>query len=322
MFKEQLLIRIMTVMRIVSFLPSATELIYELGDQELLYGVTHECKYPKDAQTKPKVISSVINSEKLSSGEINTMSSQLLNEGKDIFILNETNLKKANPDLIITQETCEVCAANNNQVNKAIHILDKKPIIYSMDPHNLEEILTSVTEIGEILGKNKRSKEIRTELEEKISRIKKVSNSRKTKVLAIEWIDPFFTAGHWVPEMIEFAGGINMISKIGEHSRKMTFYEISNSDPEIIILMPCGFNTERTVKEYNKILKNNPEWIKLRAVKNKKIFAVDANSFFSKPSIRTITGLEILAKIIQPENFVNLSVPSNSFYNVIEPILA
>jgi len=312
----------MAVMRIVSFLPSATELIYELGDQELLYGVTHECKYPKDAQTKPKVISSVINSEKLSSGEINTQSSQLLNEGKDIFILNETNLKKANPDLIITQETCEVCAANNNQVNKAIQILDKKPIIYSMDPHNLEEILTSVTEIGEILGKNKRSKEIRTELEEKISRIKKVSNSRKTKVLAIEWIDPFFTAGHWVPEMIEFAGGINMISKIGEHSRKMTFYEISNSDPEIIILMSCGFNTERTVKEYNKILKNNPEWIKLRAVKNKKIFAVDANSFFSKPSIRTITGLEILAKIIQPENFVNLSVPSNSFYNVIEPILA
>ena len=312
----------MAVMRIVSFLPSATELIYELGDQELLYGVTHECKYPKDAQTKPKVISSVINSEKLSSGEINTMSSQLLNEGKDIFILNETNLKKANPDLIITQETCEVCAANNNQVNKAIHILDKKPIIYSMDPHNLEEILTSVTEIGEILGKNKRSKEIRIELEEKISHIKKVSNLRKTKVLAIEWIDPFFTAGHWVPEMIEFAGGINMISKIGEHSRKMTFYEISKSDPEIIILMPCGFNTERTVEEYNKILKNNPDWSKLRAVKNKKIFAVDANSFFSKPSIRTITGLEILAKIIQPKNFVNLSVPSNSFYNVIEPILA
>ena len=322
MFKDQLLIRIMTIKRIVSFLPSATELIYELGDQELLYGVTHECKYPKDAQTKPQVISSVINSEKLSSDEINTQSSQLLKEGKDIFILNETNLKKANPDLIITQETCEVCAANTNQVNKAIHILDKKPIIYSMDPHNFEEILTSVTVIGEILGKNKRSKEIRTELEEKISHIKKVSNSRKTKVLAIEWIEPFFTAGHWVPEMIEFAGGINMISKIGEHSRKMTFYEISKSDPEIIILMPCGFNTERTVKEYNKILKNNSDWIKLRAVKNKKIFAVDANSFFSKPSIRTITGLEILAKIIQPENFVNLNVPSNSFYNVIEPILA
>jgi len=322
MFKEQLLIRVMTITRIVSFLPSATELIYELGDQDLLYGVTHECKYPKDAQTKPQVISSVINSEKLSSSEINARSCQLLNEGKDIFILNETNLKKANPDLIITQETCEVCAAYTNQVNKAIHILDKKPTVYSMDPHSLDEILTSVTEIGEILGKNKRSKEIRIELGERISHIKNVSNSRKTKVLAIEWIDPFFTAGHWVPEMIESAGGINMISKKGDHSKKMTFYEISKSDPEIIILMPCGFNTERTVGEYNKILKNDPDWIKLRAVKNKKIFAVDANSFFSKPSIRTITGLEILAKIIQPENFVNLSVPSNSFFNVIEPILA
>jgi len=322
MFKEQLLIRIMTITRIVSFLPSATELIYELGDQDLLYGVTHECKFPKDAQTKPQVISSVINSEKLSSGEINTQSCQLLNEGKDIFILNEAILKKANPDLIITQETCEVCAAYTNQVNRAIHILDKKPTVYSMDPHSLEEILTSVTEIGEILGKNKRSKEIRIKLGERISHIKNVSNSRKTKVLAIEWIDPFFTAGHWVPEMIESAGGINMISKKGEHSRKMTFQEISKSDPEIIILMPCGFNTERTVGEYNKILKNNPDWSKLKAVKNKKIFAVDANSYFSKPSIRTITGLEILVKIIQPENFVNLSVPRNSFFNVIEPILA
>ena len=312
----------MTIKRIVSFLPSATELIYELGEQKLLYGVTHECKHPKDAQTKPQVISSVINSEKLSSGEINTLSCQLLNEGKDIFILNETNLKKANPDLIITQETCEVCAANTNQVNKAIQILNKKPTVYSMDPHNLEEILTSVSEIGKILGKTKRANEIRTELGERISHIKKLSNSRKTKVLAIEWIDPFFTAGHWVPEMIESAGGINMISKRGEHSRKMTFYEISKSDPEIIILMPCGFNAERAVEEYNKILKNNPDWIHLRAVENKKIFAVDANSFFSKPSIRTITGLEILAKIIQPKNFVNLSVPSNSFYNVIEPILA
>jgi len=240
----------MTITRIVSFLPSATELIYELGDQDLLYGVTHECKFPKDAQTKPQVISSVINSEKLSSGEINTQSCQLLNEGKDIFILNEAILKKANPDLIITQETCEVCAAYTNQVNKAIQILAKKPTVYSMDPHSLEEILTSVTEIGEILGKNKRSKEIRIKLGEKISYIKKLSNSRKTKVLAIEWIDPFFTAGHWVPEMIESAGGINMISKKGEHSRKMTFQEISKSDPEIIILMPCGFNTERTVGSF------------------------------------------------------------------------
>jgi iron complex transport system substrate-binding protein len=312
----------MTVKRIVSFLPSATELIYEFGNQELLYGVTHECKYPKEAQTKLRVINSVINSEKLSSNEINNQTCQLLNERKNIFILDEVNLKKANPDLIITQETCKVCAAYTNQVNKAIQILPKKPTVYSMDPHNLEEILTSVIEIGNILERKKRAKEIRIELEKRISYVKKISKGVKIKVLAIEWIDPFFTAGHWIPEMIEFAGGINMISKKGEHSRKMSFDEILKSDPEIIILMPCGFNAKRTIKEYNKILKNNLDWNSLRAVKNKRVFAVDANSFFSKPSIRTITGLEILAKIIQPEYFVNLSVPKGSFYDIMTPTVA
>jgi len=309
----------MTVKRIVSFLPSATELIYELGSKELLFGVTHECKYPKEAQTIPQVIESVIDSEELSSDEINTQTCQLLNQGKEIFVLDEKILKEAKPDLIITQKTCEVCAAFTSQVDKAIQILSKKPTIYSMDPHNLEEILTSVIEIGNILGKTKRSKEIRLELEMRINHVKKFLKHEKPRVLAIEWIEPFFTAGHWIPEMIEFAGGVNMISKKGEHSRKMNFEEIIESDPEIIILMPCGFDTMRTIKEYNEFLKNNSNWKDLRAVKNKKIFAVDANSFFSKPSIRTITGLEILAKIIQPERFENLSVPSDSFSNVIEP---
>lgn len=309
----------MTVKRIVSFLPSATELIYELGSEELLYGVTHECKYPKEAQTIPQVIDSVIDSEKLSSNEINTQTCQLLNEGKEIFVLDEKILKEANPDLIITQKTCEVCAAFTSQVDKATQILPKKPTIYSMDPHNLEEILTSVNEIGDILGKTKKSKEVRLELEKRINHVKDFLKHEKPRVLAIEWIEPFFTAGHWIPEMIEFAGGVNMISKKCEHSRKMNFKEIVESDPEIIILMPCGFDTVRTIKEYNKFLKNNSSWNDLSAVKNKKIFAVDANSFFSKPSIRTITGLEILAKIIQPECFENLSVPSDSFSNVIEP---
>ena len=309
----------MTVKRIVSFLPSATELIYELGSKELLFGVTHECKYPKEAQTIPQVIDSVIDSEKLSSDEINTQTCQLLNQGKEIFVLDEKILKEANPDLIITQKTCEVCAAFTSQVDKATQILPKKPIIYSMDPHSLEEILTSVIEIGNILDRIKRSKEIRLELEKRINHVKKFLKHEKPRVLAIEWIEPFFTAGHWIPEMIEFAGGVNMISKKGEHSRKMNFEEIVEVDPEIIILMSCGFDTLRTIKEYNKFLKNNSNWNDLRAVKNKKIFAVDANSFFSKPSIRTITGLEILAKIIQPERFKNLSVPSDSFSNVIEP---
>ncbi len=306
--------------RIVSFLPSATELIYELGFQDHLFGVTHECKYPEQAQTKPQVVHSVIDSENLTSNEINSKTCNLLNQGRDIFILNEINLKKANPDLIIAQETCEVCAAYTNQVNKAIQILHKKPSTYSMDPHSLEEILKSVIEIGQILEIPKRADEITKELEKRISKIKQISNKSSPKVLAIEWMEPFFTAGHWVPEMIETAGGINLISKKGEHSRKLSMKEISYSDPDIIVLMPCGFDANRTLKEYDQILKNDHDWKKLRAVKNKKVFAVDANSFFSKPSIRTITGLEILAKIIQPEKFRNLETPKRGFFKINEPI--
>jgi len=306
----------MVVDRIVSFLPSATELLYEFGVEDKLFGVTHECKYPDSAKLKPKVISSVINSDELTSNEINTMTCTLLNDGKDIFQLHEKNLKDANPDLIISQETCEVCAAYTTQVKNALEILPKKPELYSMDPHNLHEIIQSVITLGNILQQDQKALEIVTGLEKRIQNIKNSKNNILPKVLAIEWIEPFFTAGHWIPEMIEFAGGINLISKTGEHSRRMDMNEIMNSDPDIIILMPCGFDTKRTISEYNSILKENSAWNSLNAVKNNQIFAVDANSFFSKPSIRTIEGLEILAKIIQSEKFANLPVSIGSFSNI------
>ena len=308
----------MSVSRIVSFLPSATELLYEFGVQDNLYGVTHECKYPHDAILKPQVISSVINSDELTSKEIDTVTCQLLKDGKDIFELNENNLKYANPDLIISQETCEVCAAYTNQVNKAIGILQSKPILYSMDPHNMKEILDSVRKLGKILQKNVKANQIVDSLEKRINRIKEKQNEKPVNVLAIEWIEPFFTAGHWVPEMIEIAGGKNMISKTGDHSRRLTLDEIMKSNPDIIIFMPCGFDIFRTVSEYKKILKNDKNWNLLNAVKNNLVFAVDANSFFSKPSIRTVYGIEILAKIIQPENFADLAVPDKSFEKIDE----
>ena len=306
----------MGIDRIVSFLPSATELIYELGEQDKLYGVTHECKYPHDASLKPKVINTVINSNELTSKEIDSTTCKLLNEGKDIFVLDEINLKKANPDLIISQETCEVCAAYTNQVNKAVKILNTKPILYSMDPHNMKEIIESVKKLGEILECKEKVKEITVLLEKRIENIRKTICVKKPKVLAIEWIDPFFTAGHWVPEMIEIAGGENMISKTGDHSRRLEMKEVIESNADIIILMPCGFDTHRTVREYSKILKYDEIWNSLNAVKENKIFAVDANSFFSKPSIRTVEGIEILAKIIQPEKFSNLRVLDDAFAHI------
>ena len=306
----------MQVKRIVSFLPSATEMLYEFGVQDDLYGVTHECKFPQDAMLKPQVISSIINSDELSSKEIDAVTCQLLKDGKDIFVLHEDNLIDANPDLIISQETCEVCAAHTSQVNKAVQVLQKKPILYSMNPHNMSEIIISVTELGKKLGKESRASEITESLEKRIEIIKKKYNNKHPKVLAIEWLEPFFTAGHWVPEMIQIAGGINMISETGEHSRRLDMDEIIKSNPDIIILMPCGFDIHRTVIEYDKILKKNESWNSLNAVKDNQVFAVNANSFFSKPSIRTVEGIEILAKIIQPEEFTDLKVSNKSFTNI------
>ena len=308
----------MSIKRIVSFLPSATELIYEFGLQDFLYGVTHECKYPNDATLKPQVISSVIDSDALTSEEIDAMTCKLLNDGKDIFVLNEENLKDANPDLILSQEMCEVCAAYTNQVNKVVGILQKKPLLHSMDPHNMDEILDSVRRLGRILEMDAKAEQIVDSLYKRITDVKKNANKKPVKVLALEWIQPFFTAGHWIPEMIHIAGGENLISMTGEHSRRLTLDEILDSNPDVIVFMPCGFDVDRTVMEYGNILQNDRKWNLLDAVKNDQVFAVDANSFFSKPSIRTVDGIEILAKIIQPENFTGLEVPSKSFLKIDE----
>jgi iron complex transport system substrate-binding protein len=187
-----------------------------------------------------------------------------------------------------------------------------------MDPHNMKEILDSVIKLGKILQQNVKANQIVDLLEKRIDHIKEKQNEKPVNVLAIEWIEPFFTAGHWVPEMIEIAGGKNMISKTGDHSRRLTLDEIIESNPDIIIFMPCGFDVFRTVSEYEKILKNDKNWNFLNAVKNNRVFAVDANSFFSKPSIRTVYGIEILAKIIQPQNFADLAIPDKSFVKIDE----
>tara|TARA_Y100000996_G_scaffold330218_1_gene266402 strand:- start:31 stop:948 length:918 start_codon:yes stop_codon:yes gene_type:complete len=302
--------------RIVSFLPSATELIYELGAKDRLHGVTHECDYPDDAVKKPRVIESVFDPEKMSSKEIDEKICNLTERGEDIYKLVQDNLVNANPDLIISQEICEVCSAYTNQVKKAMDILDNKPEIYSMSPHDIQGILQSVKDISEIIGESENGDNLLKKLNSRIENVKKKQFRNKPKVLGIEWLNPFFTAGHWVPDMIESAGGINMITKSGEHSRKMEIDEIENADPDLIILMPCGFGIDRTVSEYNKYLKDDPRWNKLRVVKEKRIFAVDSNSYFSKPSIRVFTGIEILGKILHPEIFSKLEVPSNSFLKI------
>jgi len=306
----------MKIKRIISFLPSATELIFELGAQDRLFGVTHECNYPNDASNKPRVIESVFEPEKMSSQEIDDKICELSERGEEIYKLVTENVSNAKPDLIISQEICEVCSAYTNQVKNAIDILEETPEIYSMSPHNIQGILKCVKDIAEKIDEVKRGREIVNSLNTRINKIKKVQISDRPKVLGVEWIKPFFTAGHWIPEMIECSGGINMITKNGEHSRKMNITEIENADPDVLILMPCGFDVQKTVSEYEKYLRNDSKWNQLRAVKERNVFAVDANSFFSKPSIRVVKGIEILAKILHPKIFTDFEVPNNSFLKI------
>ena len=302
--------------RIVTFLPSATELIYSLGADDKLFGVTHECNYPSNAKTKPRVISSVFDPASMSSKQIDDKICQLMTDGKQIYNLNKENLLNAKPDLIISQDICEVCSAHTEHVKIAMDMLEKKPEVYTMDPHDVDEILVSIRDISKMIGKETEGNELVDSLAKRLKFVKSKTFEDKPKIVAIEWVDPFFTSGHWIPEMIESAGGENLISTEKMPSRKMELEEIKEANPDIIVMMPCGFDVKRTVSEYNNVLTNNPDWHELKAVKEKNVYAVDANSYFSKPSLRTITGIEILAKIIHPDVFGDLQLPKNSFVKI------
>jgi len=302
--------------RIVTFLPSATELIYNLGADDKLFGVTHECNYPIDAKTKPRVISSVFDPALMSSKQIDDKICQLMTDGKEIYNLNEENLLNAKPDLIISQNICEVCSAHTEHVNMAMNMLEKKPEVYTMDPHNVDEILMSIKDISKMIGKEKEGNELINSLLKRLEFVKSKMCEERPKVLAIEWMDPFFTSGHWIPEMIATAGGENLISIEKMPSRKMKLEEIKSANPDIIVIMPCGFDVKRTIFEYNNVLAENPDWNELKAVKENSVYAVDANSYFSKPSLRTITGIEILAQIIHPNIFGSLQLPEDSFTKI------
>ena len=302
--------------RIVTFLPSATELIYSLGADDKLFGVTHECNYPSGAKTKPRVISSVFDPASMSSKQIDDKICQLMTDGKEIYNLNKENLLNAKPDLIISQNICEVCSAHTEHVNMAVEMLEKKPEVYTMDPHDVSEILTSIKDISKIIGKEKEGNELIDSLSKRLEFVKSKTFEERPKVVAIEWVDPFFTSGHWIPEMIETAGGENLISTEKMSSRKMKLEEIKEANPDIIVMMPCGFDVKRTISEYNNVLAENPEWNELKAVKENNVYAVDANSYFSKPSLRTVTGIEVLANIFHPDVFGDLQLPEDSFMKI------
>ncbi|HEX2409477.1 MAG TPA: cobalamin-binding protein [Nitrososphaeraceae archaeon] len=313
--------------RIVSFLPSATEILYEIGAGSQIVGVTHECNYPKEAKLKPKIINSAFDPSKMSSKEIDDKIVELFGNGKDIYIVNDEIIKGLKPDLIVAQGICEVCSPFTKEIKRAISILEYHPKVIVLDPRNISDILDNINEISANIGKIKEGKNLVRLLEAKINRIKKIAELKTKqkddlpKILCLEWINPFFTAGHWVPEMVEIAGGINGLSKFSEQSRRTSLDEIIKFDPDKIILMPCGFNIDRTINEYKNNIttlnNKNQKWNNLRAIKNSELYVVDAGSYFSKPGPRTITGIEILAKIISPNEFNNIQTPENSYRKLL-----
>ena len=283
-----------------------------LGSQDLLFGVTNQCNYPVEANNKPQVIRSVFDSESMTSFQIEEKIQELSRLQNDFFIINYDLLKKIQPDLIISQGLCDVCSPHKKQTYDAIKFLDNKPHSLVLDPHTVDDIMQNILDIAKTVGKETDGSQIKVSLTKKIEKITTTNKNNRPKVICLEWFDPFYICGHWVPQMVGLAGGINGISKIGERSRKIDLSQIAQFDPDILILSPCGFDLHKVLQEYASLQKNN-QWNSLRAVQNNMVFAVDALSYFSRPSPRIIKGIEILAKIINPDSSVDLVVPPNSY---------
>lgn len=283
-----------------------------LGAQDLLFGVTNQCNYPAEANNKPQVIRSAFDSESMTSFQIEEKIQELSRLQNDFFIINYDLLKIIQPDLIISQGLCDVCSPHKKEILDTIQFLDNKPHSLVLDPHTVDDIMQNILDIAKTVGKETDGSQIKVSLTKKIEKISTTNKNNRPKVICLEWFDPFYICGHWVPQMVEIAGGINGISMIGERSRKINLSQIAQFDPDILILSPCGFDLHKVLQEYGSLQKNN-QWNSLRAVQNDMVFAVDALPYFSRPSPRIIMGIEILAKIINPDSSVDLVVPSNSY---------
>ena len=308
--------------KIISFLPSATEILFEIGLGDALKGVTHECTYPIKASEKPNIISPSFDANGLSSLEIDKKIRDLSISKKPVFIIDSKKVKEIKPDLIISQNLCEVCAPYSREIQQVYSILGYKPRNLELNPKNVYDIFDSIIIIGQETGHIEKAQQIVNKLTKRIDQVKRKiessdmeNKSKKQKIICLEWASPFYIAGHWVPQMVELVDGINGIGKVGEMSKIISVDDIAKFDPDKIIIMPCGFDIERTCKEVMDLNKDKM-WNSLKAVKTQRTYVVDANSYFSKPSPRIVTGIEILAKILHPDLFEGLKVPDDGYRNM------
>lgn len=291
-------------MRICSLLPSATEIAFALGLGDCVVGVTHECDYPAEAKKKPIVVKSIIDQHKSSSEEIDRIISEHLQAGKGIYSIDVPRLQEASPDLILTQELCDVCAVDYGEVVEASRSLPQKPKIISLNPSLLSDVLRDIERVGKATGKEREAEAVVAPLRKRIERVREQArlSDLRPRVACIEWLDPIYSAGHWAPEMVELAGGADGLAIKGEPSPRIDWEKVARFGPEVIVLMPCGFEIQRTLKEIH-LLQRLPGWSDLPAVKEGRLFAVNGPAYFNRSGPRLVDGLEILAQIIHPEIF-------------------
>lgn len=290
-------------MRILSLLPSATEIVYALGLGDNLVGVSHECDYPDLARTKPVVSTSTL-SNALRSGEIHSAFSEHKHATHSLYRIDEQLLKQIDPDVILTQELCTVCAIPVAQVREAARILAGPRCVVSLEPNNLRQILENISAVAEVTGRQAEADALVADLKSRIARIASATASLREspRVFCMEWMNPPMAGGHWIPEMIRLAGGTDGLGTPGEPSTALEWGRILEFAPEILVIMPCGYKTPRSLGEVDQ-LASNRGFYDLPAVQSAQVYIVDSPAFFSRPGPRIVDGLEILARIIHPKLF-------------------
>ena len=291
-------------MRIASFLPSATEMLYALGAGEMVMAVSHECDYPLEAQRKPIVSRARFDHTQLDSAAIDALVSQAIQNGESLYTIDHQVLRQANPDLIVTQELCDVCAVTGHDLSQALNDLRLNPQLITLTPTNLAGIFDNLRMLGEALGLRERAERLVAELTARVERVARVTRELEERptVFCLEWLDPPYAGGHWLPEMVALAGGHDPLGWAGEKSARIQWEQIIEAAPEVLVVMPCGFDMARAVQEIDQ-LAQRPGWASLPAVRHDRVYVTYASAYFSRPGPRVVDGFEILAHIIHPGQF-------------------
>jgi iron complex transport system substrate-binding protein len=306
----------MTKPRIVSFLPAATEMVFALGAGGQLAGITHECDYPSEVKAKPVVVRPVLPLETMSLREIDVAVAARIGSGASLYTVDENLLSALRPDLILTQNLCQVCAPSGNDLASALKLLHPTPDILWMSPHSLAGIFENIRELGQALGL---SREADAFVEQGRRRLATVADraaqaSTRPRIFCMEWADPVYCAGHWVPEMVDLAGGRDELARRGTDSVRMAWADVVAWAPEVLVFAPCGFNLEKALQQVS-YLERLPGWAELPAVRNQRAYVVDANSYFARPGPRVVEGTELIAHLIHPELF-SWNGPAGAFRKI------